>query len=92
MARIVVLRPDEPEPPPAPFVLAPRGRLPERPVVGLVPNGKPFALELLRLLAAELPHSSVELLRKPSAAFSISAEEATAFAARCHVVVTGVGD
>lgn len=95
MARIVVLRPDEPAPPPQTVQLAPRRPL-SRPVIGLVDNGKPRARELLELLAAEL-HArlgggEVALLRKPSAAYTIAPEQARDMAARAHVVVTGVGD
>ena len=95
MAEIVVLRPDEPAPPPARVALAPRRRA-ERPVVGLVDNGKPHARELLELLAAELHarlgDGGVELLRKKSAAYTITPEQARDMAARAHLVVTGVGD
>lgn len=96
MSTIVVLRPDQPEAPPGPRRLAERGRLPERPVLALVDNGKPRARDLLELMAAELreclPSLETTLLRKPSAAYPLSSEEATALAARAHLVLTGVGD
>lgn len=95
MTRIVVHRPDEPAPPPAAVELAPR-TAPERPVVGLVSNGKPHAAELLELVARELHarlgEGEVELLRKQSAAYTITPEQASDMAARAHLVVTGVGD
>lgn len=95
MTRIVVHRPDEPSPPPSAVALAPRAPV-ERPVVGLVSNGKPHAAELLeavaRQLHARLGEGEVELLRKPSAAYAITPEQARDMAARAHVVVTGVGD
>lgn len=95
MTRIVVLRPDEPATPPAAVPLAPRGR-PEHPVVGLVSNGKPLAAELLSAVASELQarlgEGEVELLRKPSAAYTITPAQAREMAARAHLVVTGVGD
>ena len=95
MAEIVVLRPDDPAPPPAAVALAPRTRV-ERPVIGIVDNGKPHARELLELLAKELHDrfgpGEVELLRKPSAAYTITPEQARDLAARAHIVVTGVGD
>jgi len=95
MATIVVLRPDEPAPPPAAVHPAPRTRV-EQPVIGLVDNGKPHARELLELLAAELHErlgrGDVELLRKKSAAYTITPEQARDMAARAHIVVTGVGD
>ena len=95
MTRIVVHRPDEPTPPPVAVVLAPREKV-ECPVVGLVSNGKPHAAELLEAIAREL-HArlgpgEVELLRKPSAAYTITPAQARDMAARAHLVVTGVGD
>lgn len=96
MAEITVLRPDFPAPQQESLELAPRADLPEHPVVGLVENGKPHAKELLELLAEELRSrvgdGEVVLLRKPSAAYPITVEQATDMAARCHVVITGVGD
>lgn len=96
MAEITILRPDEPAPPPATIVLAERRAPADRPVIGLVDNGKPHARELLEILAAELrsrlgPGDDV-LLRKPSAAYPITREQATDLAARAHLVITGVGD
>ena len=95
MTRIVVHRPDEPTPPPSAVALAPRAAV-ERPVVGLVSNGKPHAAELLeaigRQLHARLGAGEVELLRKPSAAYTITPAQAREMAARAHLVVTGVGD
>ncbi len=95
MAQIVVLRPDDPTPPQAAVALAPRRAL-ENPVIGIVENGKPQARRLLELVADEL-HArfgpgAVELLRKPSAAYTITPEQASDMAARAHIVVTGVGD
>lgn len=95
MGRVTVLRPDVEAPPAATVELAPR-RSVERPVIGLVDNGKPHARELLELVAREL-HSrlgagEVELIRKKSAAWTISPEQARDMAARAHLVVTGVGD
>ena len=96
MGQITVLRPDLPAPPAESFELAPRSGLPDRPVVGLVDNGKPHAKELLELLAEELRSrigdGEVVLLRKPSAAYPITVEQASDMAARAHLVITGVGD
>jgi hypothetical protein len=97
MAKIVVLRPDVPTPVPSEFRLAARAELPKKIVIGLVGNGKPFAKELLELLADDLRtrldrEAEVELLAKPSAAYSISDNEALQLAARAHVVITGLGD
>jgi hypothetical protein len=97
MAEITVLRPDEPAPPTASVPLAPRGALPERPVLGVISNGKPLAKELLDALVAEFAlklgrQVDVERLAKPSAAYVISAEEADVMAVRAHVVISGLGD
>jgi hypothetical protein len=95
--KITVLRPDDPRPPAATVALAPRDPLPERPVIGVILNGKPLAKEMLDALVAELAERlgrevDVERLAKPSAAAVISAEEADAMAVRAHVVITGLGD
>jgi hypothetical protein len=97
MTEIVVLRPDEPAPAVASVALAPRGPLPERPVIGVISNGKPLAKELLDALVAELSvhlgrQVDVERLAKPSAAYVISAEEADVMAVRAHMVISGLGD
>jgi hypothetical protein len=97
MAEVVVLRPDLPAPAVASVALAPRAPLPERPVVGVVSNGKPLAKELLDALVAELGarlgrEVDVEHLAKPSAAYVIGAEEADVMAVRAHVVISGLGD
>jgi hypothetical protein len=96
MAQITVLRPDLPTPPPEPMALAPRIPLPDHPVIGLIDNGKPHARELLELLAEELQArvgaGEVVLLRKPSAAYPITVEQAADMSARAHLVITGVGD
>ena len=52
--KLTVLRPDEPAPAVASVSLAPRGAVPERPVIGVIPNGKPLAKELLDALVAEI--------------------------------------
>lgn len=96
MSRITVLRPDT-EASTVARGLAPRTALPARPVVGLIANGKPFARELLSLLAAEFADRlgrevDVELLAKPSAGHAIEPAEARRMAARCHVLVSGLGD
>jgi hypothetical protein len=95
--KITVLRPDEPRPALASVQLAPRHALPERPVIGVIPNGKPLAAEMLDALVAEIAHRlgrevDVERLAKPSAASVISAEEADVMAVRAHVVISGLGD
>ena len=97
MTKITVLRPDEPAPQVASVALAPRRELPERPVIGVISNGKPLAKELLDALVAELGarlgrEVDVEHLAKPSAAYVIGAEEADVMAVRAHVVISGLGD
>ena len=97
MAQITVLRPDFREQPRQPLVLAPRRELPARVVIGLVANGKPLATELLQAVAAELRprlrgQPTIELIRKPNAAYPITMTQADGRAARAHLVITGVGD
>jgi hypothetical protein len=97
VTEITVLRPDLPAPAVATVELAPREALPERPVVGVISNGKPLAKELLDALVAEFSARigravDVEELKKPSAAYVISAEEADVMAVRAHVVISGLGD
>jgi hypothetical protein len=97
MGLIEILRPDEPDPVAASLELAPREPLPERPVIGLVANGKPLAKEILVALAHEIGRHlgrevELELLEKPSAAYQITAEQANVMAVRAHVVISGLGD
>ena len=97
MSKITVLRPDEPAPQVASVALAPRRELPERPVIGVISNGKPLAKELLDALVLEFSlklgrEVDVERLAKPSAAYVISAEEADVMAVRAHVIISGLGD
>ena len=97
MSVITVLRPDTEAPPAATVRLAPRGELPERPVIGLIANGKPLAKEILTVLAQELGDRlgrdlELELFSKPSAAYPITDGEARLLAARSHLVITGLGD
>jgi len=97
MTRIQVLRPDVEELEAASIPRAPRSPLPERPVIGLIANGKPLAVELLTALVDELAGRTgrrfeVELLKKPSAGHSITQGEAQRMAARCHMLVSGLGD
>jgi len=95
--KITVLRPDEPPPAVASVTLAPRGEVPDRPVIGVIPNGKPLAKELLDALVAEIGQRlgrrvEVVTLVKPSAATVISAEQANVMAVRAHMVISGLGD
>jgi hypothetical protein len=97
MAQIRVFAPDIQEAQTPRVTLAVRRALPDRPVIGLIPNGKPLAAELLSALRDELRGRlgrdvETEMLRKPSAAYSISTSEANVMAARAHMVITGIGD
>lgn len=97
MSRITIVRPDGEPPEIASVTLAPRVPLPDQPVIGLIANGKPLASEMLHALVAELEARTskrfeIELINKPSAGHSIELGEAQRMAARCHVVVSGLGD
>jgi hypothetical protein len=97
MAQITVLRPDEPAAEAESLPLATRSVLPDRPVIGLVANGKPLAREILRALAEEIAEHTgreveLEVLEKPSAAYQITAEQAKVMAVRAHIVISGLGD
>jgi hypothetical protein len=62
----------------------------------LVENGKPKARQLLQFVADEirqrLPIVTVEVHSKPSAGRPIDADLVTMFAARAHLVISGLGD
>ena len=95
--KLTVLRPDEPPPAVASVTLAPRSAPADTPVIGIIPNGKPLAKELLDALVAEISRRldravEVVTLVKPSAATVISAEQANVMAVRAHMVISGLGD
>lgn len=97
MGQITVIRPDTEAPPASTVELAPRKELPERPVIGLIANGKPLAKEILTVLAQEVAKRldrdvTLELVAKPSAAYPIDDDEAKLLAARSHLVIAGLGD
>ena len=97
MTDITVLRPDQADPIVSNLELAPRGSLPERPVIGLISNGKPLAKEMLDALLAEIREHldrdvEVEHLVKPSAAYVITAEQADVMAVRAHMIISGLAD
>lgn len=97
MAKVVVLRPDEPAPQIERLALAERRPRAEQSAIGLVANGKPLARELLEVLADELGAQvgrafELIVIRKPSAAYPITDGEANLLAARAHMVITGLGD
>ena len=96
MSKITVFRPVDASEPPTTVVLAPRGGLPERPVIGIVDNRKPSARQILELLAEELGNRlgayDVVLMQKKGAGNPMPPEMASDMAARAHLVITGVGD
>jgi hypothetical protein len=62
----------------------------------LIENGKPKAKQLLQFVAEEvqkrLPVATIETHSKPSAGRPIDADIAKMFAARAHLVISGLGD
>ena len=62
----------------------------------LVENGKPKARQLLQFVADEikqrLPIATIEVHSKPSAGRPIDADLVSMFAARAHLVISGLGD
>ena len=89
MGKLVVLRPDKLEAPPAPVTLAERTG--EAGVLTLIENGKYRARELLRFLGQALD-LEFEVFSKPAASKPIDADEARMLAARSRLVLTGIGD
>jgi hypothetical protein len=97
MAQVTVHRPDTEAPPASTVEFAPRGELPDQPVIGLIANGKPLAKEILTVLAEEVAKRldrdvTLDLVAKPSAAYPIDDDEARLLAARSHLVIAGLGD
>lgn len=96
MTDVTVYVPVAPEPEAGTIGPAPRGGLPDTPVLVLVENGKPRARDLLRFIAEELrssfPNLVVDVVSKASAGIPLEADEAKVIAARSHLVITGVGD
>jgi hypothetical protein len=71
-------------------------RLPERPVLGLVDNGKGRAADVLEAVARHLTDrglvASHFMIRKTSAGKPITSQERADLLARADVVISGVGD
>lgn len=65
-------------------------------VVTLIDNGKSNAKTILTMVAdrlrERLPIAEVDIHSKPSAGKPIDRDEAEMFAARSHLVISGVGD
>ena len=79
------------------LTLATRTELPERAVIGIIDNRKALAKELLTILASEIGERlqrevEIVLHSKPGPSLPIPDDEALQFAARCHVVISGLGD
>jgi hypothetical protein len=95
---VTVLRPDVPLAITADHLAVPIARPPitESVRLGLVANGKPKAESLLRYVAEgireRLPIAEVELHMKNSAGKVVDPDRAKVMAARCHLIVTGLGD
>ena len=64
MSLITIVRPDADEPDVAKVPLAARATLPDRPVIGLIANGKPHASEMLHELVAELEARIISRLKQ----------------------------
>jgi hypothetical protein len=96
MSTITVFRPVDDSEPPTTVELAPRGGLPERPVIGIVDNRKPNARQILEILADEIGQRfgdcEIVLMQKQGAGNPMPPEMADDMAARAHLVITGVGD
>jgi|TARA_Y100000817_G_C16803578_1_gene520842 hypothetical protein len=65
-------------------------------VITVIENSKPHAKELLTYVAEglqeRLPVAEIVVHSKPSASKPIDADEAEMFAARSHLVISGLGD
>lgn len=70
--------------------------LPKRPVLGLIDNGKTRARDLLvgmaKLLEKRGLIDSHFILRKPTAAHTITMEDRVDLRARAHLIVSAIGD
>ena len=70
--------------------------LPSKPVLGLIDNGKTRARDLLvgvaRLLEKRGVIDSHFILRKPTAAHTITMEDRVDLRARAHLIVSAIGD
>ena len=70
--------------------------LPAKPVLGLIDNGKTRARDLLvgvaRLLEKRGVIDSHFILRKPTAAHTITMEDRVDLRARAHLIVSAIGD
>ena len=79
-------------------VYAPRGMFAKSDGLNLlvVENGKPNAKRLLTFIAEEikrrLPVATIEIHSKPSAGRPIDADLVKMFAARSHLLISGLGD
>jgi hypothetical protein len=70
--------------------------LPARPVLGLIDNGKTRARDLLVGVATLLEKQGLIdshfILRKPTAAHTITMEDRVDLRARAHLIISAIGD
>jgi hypothetical protein len=96
VARITVLRPDLPAPPPPRVEFAARPPDQRGGTLTLIENGKPNSRELLELIGAAVRNrlglAEVTVFSKGSASRPIDDDVARMLAARSRLVLTGVGD
>ena len=71
-------------------------KLPAKPVLGLIDNGKTRARDLLvgvaKLLEKQGLIDSHFILRKPTAAHTITMEDRVDLRARAHLIISAIGD
>ena len=71
-------------------------KLPAKPVLGLIDNGKTRARDLLvgvaKLLEKRGLIDSHFILRKPTAAHTITMEDRVDLRARAHLIISAIGD
>ena len=96
MTTIDVLNPEYETEGPDEVRMADRSTLVDPVVITVIENSKPHAKELLTYVAEglqeRLPVAEIVVHSKPSASKPIDADEAEMFAARSHLVISGLGD
>ena len=96
MTTIDVLNPEYETEGPDEVRMAHRSTLVDPVVITVIENSKPHAKELLTDVAEglqeRLPVAEIVVHSKPSASKPIDADEAEMFAARSHLVISGLGD
>ncbi len=96
MSSIRVLSPVYEEAGPVEVSMAPRSSPAEPVVIGVIENAKNNAKELLTYLAEglsnRLPVADIVVHSKSAAGKPIDADAAEMLAARCHLIISGLGD